>query len=362
MTEVVSDQSSVVSGGTADPLAEAICPHCGYSLRGLPENRCPECGNAFDPAEVAGTFQAKWPALLKWYVLALVVAWIVAFPHLFISARQRYSTAGGSTIAICYLFADVIEGLAFVLVGSVALVGLHRHRDWGRKVGVALFGTTVLSRLMPMSLSIILVNASRLPSLMSFIPNAIEEGLRAISPLLVMIYLMSGLRSQSLSVNPQTGLRLLNRTRFEPRKDWPLLMMALLFGIAVTVTWSAINGCRMLSYVSIGRREMYHLALVAAALGTVTALWLWAAVALLWRRPKSVRSALAVALVLLMISTGCRQFFWHRFASGLMTSVQMAILAVRLVIRMLPMLALVLFAFRDLTAADLQLVSRPRQR
>ncbi len=27
------------------------CKHCGYDLHGLPEPRCPECGNAFDPHE-----------------------------------------------------------------------------------------------------------------------------------------------------------------------------------------------------------------------------------------------------------------------------------------------------------------------
>jgi hypothetical protein len=30
------------------------CAHCGYNLRGLPKPRCPECGHAFDPAEVRG--------------------------------------------------------------------------------------------------------------------------------------------------------------------------------------------------------------------------------------------------------------------------------------------------------------------
>ncbi len=31
-------------------LTHAWCRHCGYSLTGLPEARCPECGHAFDPA------------------------------------------------------------------------------------------------------------------------------------------------------------------------------------------------------------------------------------------------------------------------------------------------------------------------
>lgn len=29
------------------------CPACGYSVRGLPSERCPECGRDFDPDEVA---------------------------------------------------------------------------------------------------------------------------------------------------------------------------------------------------------------------------------------------------------------------------------------------------------------------
>lgn len=29
-----------------------LCPNCGYNLFGLPENRCPECGDPFDPDEV----------------------------------------------------------------------------------------------------------------------------------------------------------------------------------------------------------------------------------------------------------------------------------------------------------------------
>ncbi len=30
------------------------CHKCGYNLTGLPENRCPECGERFSPSEVFG--------------------------------------------------------------------------------------------------------------------------------------------------------------------------------------------------------------------------------------------------------------------------------------------------------------------
>lgn len=39
---------------------EARCLACGYSLRGLPEPKCPECGRSFDPAD-ASSYDTRPP-------------------------------------------------------------------------------------------------------------------------------------------------------------------------------------------------------------------------------------------------------------------------------------------------------------
>ena len=38
------------SGGDRSPEEHPRCLRCGYSLRGLPGARCPECGEPFDVA------------------------------------------------------------------------------------------------------------------------------------------------------------------------------------------------------------------------------------------------------------------------------------------------------------------------
>lgn len=59
----------------------AICLQCGYSLRGLVETRCPECGRAFDPND-STTFgpaaRAKWLQAWagpppRWHIYGIVV-------------------------------------------------------------------------------------------------------------------------------------------------------------------------------------------------------------------------------------------------------------------------------------------------
>lgn len=64
----------------------ATCLTCGYALRGLPENLCPECGRAFepdDPRTFASGVKVPWwhgntdPPL--WYINGLVLGITLAF-------------------------------------------------------------------------------------------------------------------------------------------------------------------------------------------------------------------------------------------------------------------------------------------
>src|SRR5262245_55046345 len=43
-----------------------ICLHCGYSLEGLLESRCPECGRPFDLSRPETFWQTTRPKYTKW--------------------------------------------------------------------------------------------------------------------------------------------------------------------------------------------------------------------------------------------------------------------------------------------------------
>jgi len=53
------------------------CKKCGYDLQGLPENRCPECGTDFDPAErerILTRIASPAPKPRHRWIVAVVVA------------------------------------------------------------------------------------------------------------------------------------------------------------------------------------------------------------------------------------------------------------------------------------------------
>lgn len=52
-----------------------FCLACGYALRGLPEHRCPECGQTFDPDDPA-TYRGPKP---RTEAVTLVVVYLIPF-------------------------------------------------------------------------------------------------------------------------------------------------------------------------------------------------------------------------------------------------------------------------------------------
>jgi len=47
------------------------CPICGYNLTGLPENRCPECGQAFNPLQLLNSARRPHSGFAATFVLVL---------------------------------------------------------------------------------------------------------------------------------------------------------------------------------------------------------------------------------------------------------------------------------------------------
>lgn len=56
------------------------CPNCDYDLRGLTEDRCPECGRRFSSREVATYAETRWLPQKNFRRLILAtIPWFIAY-------------------------------------------------------------------------------------------------------------------------------------------------------------------------------------------------------------------------------------------------------------------------------------------
>lgn len=360
----VNGQLSAISSGAADPLADAHCTQCGYSLRGLPENRCPECGRAFDPAEILASFRPKWPLLMKWFILAHVIGGAVRSPFVIASLPTFASTQASSPLVAMNVFPHLARDVAFVLLGTVAAVGLHRGREWGRKLALAVFACAGLSWILPAPLAMIFYTPAVAGGLPDLVLYGLSQWATALPLLLVVLFLATGLRRHSLARPPDAEAPRLHGQQFSPQKDWPLLVVIIVAGTALVKTWSVIGCWNMFRYaLKQGYPGGGNLCLAAIFVVAAAAGWLWLSAMLLRRRPQAVRGLLVinlVALVLALVGQGAADYLAFPSPTPLVNVVARGLLWS--MVSLLTQFSLLIFAFRDLTENDVRLVDRSRRR
>lgn len=306
--EPVASSPSVDSTPRVDPLADAFCLQCSYPLRGLTEYRCPECGKAFDPKEMAGSFLPEWPRLMVWYVVAALMAGVLGVLSFTLSIMTTSgSFSFSSSFGVYHDFSGLFGPATTILVAPFAMVGLSRRIDWGRKAAIGLFGLHVIP-LVPTAIYVVfrlctsrwrMATLADIDQLLSFFREWNLAFQVSLPSFLLAWLLWTGLRRRSLRRSASDPMLLLPRRLFSPKDDWLIVLVALL--AAEAIKHFGTLGATVLGLISVFAQSapVSHQfgQGIASILYAVQLGWLvWIARAI-WRDPASARRSLKSFLI-----------------------------------------------------------------
>ncbi|HEX3357436.1 MAG TPA: hypothetical protein VHS31_10735 [Tepidisphaeraceae bacterium] len=152
--------SPAILEASRDPL----CPSCGYNLRGLSSNRCPECGEQFDPEKLAAA-NIPWlkrAAIGTWAAYWQTVLFAMIHPLDFadeIWNAQRLDPAAARSFRRITLF--IADMAVLVAVFAIWLNTTRSYHPWGGLIRDTI--TSTLIAMVFLYLSTDLANSGLVP-------------------------------------------------------------------------------------------------------------------------------------------------------------------------------------------------------
>ncbi len=120
------------------PAEEMYCPRCGYNVRGIPEDRCPECGFGFQRAAIRSLAIANFDCRLTNYQRTVLYAAI----------SLACSVVGAASLLDVHYFALLLRigggALGFAVFHSLTSDGSIFPSIWRILVGVAMILVVVV--------------------------------------------------------------------------------------------------------------------------------------------------------------------------------------------------------------------------
>ncbi len=120
---------------------DCACPHCGYNLRGLTSDNCPECGKTINPSAVLSRrdrLNLSWLLMVMSFTAALPWSVFYTWQRLIIRGKLHYKDDWNSTIK------DYGKGLLDRSWGEA--IGMILSSAWWLSVPFIVIGLIVLRR------------------------------------------------------------------------------------------------------------------------------------------------------------------------------------------------------------------------